>query len=62
MPKYKLIGKKEAKFFTFIEAENETCAIMKLDSIKEHINWLPYDGNVLTNGKELMIGQAEEVE
>ena len=59
MPKYKVIGKKEAKFFTYVEAENATVAITDLDA--KNLTWLPEEENTLTDGSDLMIGQPEEV-
>ena len=61
MPKFKIVGKKEAKFFTYVEAEHATAAIMKVSKDIKNIVWLPFEDNALANGKDLMIGQPEEI-
>jgi hypothetical protein len=60
MPKFKMTATKVAKFYTVIEAENASMAIMKVG--QEDQNWIPDEDNIKTNLKDItLMGQPEEL-
>jgi hypothetical protein len=60
MPKFKMTATKVAKFYTVVEAENASIAIMKVG--EENQNWIPDSGNSNTDLKDITLtGQPEEL-